>query len=308
MRKFTFLLTAALFCGSLATFAQDDITVTPSLVNGKPTFTFDEDKSYFGIQMGEETLKKYAANADYVHIGAREEEGRHLWIWSRVGAPTDYTFKFNTPTDGNAFGVPGEYLSATVLNVGWSGLGYTNDADAPINLSEITEEYTFHMAVKMTTKDNVTIGINDGKYKVGTTNKSTKKATLVLGTTPKRPAKNTVYAQFTRDGQWYNIDIPMEYLTDACGLTFKNVTSFVGNLFTIDAGAKAGTTVDYDAVCFYGPKRPTAGVKDAKLAEEANAPVRIYTVDGKCVSEAYAKANKGLYIIKQGDKTKKVVM
>lgn len=304
MRKFTLLLTAALFCGSMTSFAQDDeIRVSPSFENGKPTFTFHDDQTYYGIQMGKETIKQYLTDKDYTHIGEDEDAGRHLWIWAPDGT-TNYTFKVNEVTDNNSLGVPSEYISVTTKNVGWSGLGYTNDAKAPIDLTKITEDYTLHMAVKMKTSEDVTLTVADGKS--GST--SSKKATIVLGEEPSKPARNTIYTNFTRNGQWYNIDIPMMVLEDGCGLSCEKLSAFVGNIFCVSAGSKANVTFDYDAVFFYSPKGSSTGIKQIGGTDNKNTPIYIYTIDGKKVNEDYAKTNKGVYIVKQGNHTKKVVI
>lgn len=89
MKKFTSILMAALFCGSMTAFAQDDdIKVSPA---------FNDDQ--------------------YVYLGADADAGRNLYVW-------DNTFNFLTSSGTNSFGVPGGYLSLQVGNAGWSGLGY----------------------------------------------------------------------------------------------------------------------------------------------------------------------------------------
>ena len=108
-------------------------------------------------------------------------------------------------------------------------------------------------------------------------------------------------ADFERDGEWYNIDIPMSYLEDQYGLSFAKAKDFTGNILSILAGGTEGTVLDYDAVFFYGPKTST-GVAGA-TAEKA-----YYTLSGSKVSVDFAKANKGVYVVKEGDSAKKVVV
>jgi len=298
MKKFTFLLAAALFCGSFTAFAQDDeIKVTPAFNDDfEPTFKFNKDYTYYGIYLDEETQKANLNDDQYIYIGADDDAGRHLYVW-------DNTYSFNTPSGNNSFDVPGGYISIKVGTIGWSGLGYANDN--PIDLSGITNDYKLHIAIKSTSTESFNFKIGDGSYD-GTTNNKNNPANLVFGDAAYEG--NDPICNFERDGEWYNIDIPVSVLEDDFGFSFKKNTAFVGNILSILAGGKAGTTVDYDAVFFYGPKGSTNGIKGITVNTANNAVAEYYTIDGKKVSAAAAKANKGIYIVKQGNNTKKVVI
>lgn len=296
MKKFTYLLMAALFCGSFTAFAQDDeVKVTPAFNEDfEPNFKFDKDSKYYVIYLDDETKNANLADDQYVYIGPDDDAARHLWVWEN-------TYSFNTTSGQNSFGVPGAYTSIKVGTVGWSGLGYANDN--PIDLSGITSEYTFHFAIKSTSKESLDFKLGDGSYDEAGASKNNP-ADIVLGSNAyegKDPVGN-----FERDGEWYNIDVPVSYLEDNFGLALSKNKYFKGNILSILAGGVAGTVVDYDAVFFYGPKKSTTGIKDI-TATTQNGAAEYYTVDGKKVSEAQAKAIKGIYIMKQNGAAKKIV-
>ena len=177
----------------------------------------------------------------------------------------------------------------------WSGLGYNIAAANPIDLSGITSDYTFHIALNSTSSESFDFYLTDGNGK---------EAHLVFGKSAF--GDNEPVADFERDGEWYNIDVPMEYLEDNFGFSFNGASSYADkNILCLLGGGTAGTTINYDAVFFYGPKTSTgvAGVKDNTTAEKA-----YYTLSGSKVSADFAKANKGVYVVKQGDESKKIVV
>ena len=293
MKKFTFFLAAALFCGSMATFAQDDeVKVTPATDDdGDPTFKFNKDYTYYGIYLDDETKAANLTDDQYIYIGPDDDNGRHFWPWEN-------TYEFPTTTGVNSFGIPGSYMSLKVGNVGWSGAGYANDKGAELNLTGINNKYTFHIAVMSTSSETFDFKIGDGSA-------SGTPADIVLGKT--KYDKADPVADFERNGEWYNIDIPMSYIEDQFGLSFEKDNNFVGNILSVLAGGKAGTIINYDAVFFYGPKGTGTGIKDV-TANTTNTVAEYYSIDGKKVSAATAKANKGIYIVKKDGKAKKVVI
>lgn len=293
MKKSTFLLAAAMFCGTLSTFAQNDIKVTlaTDLTTFDPTFKFNDDYKYYAIYLDGETQAKISEDR-FVYIGADDNNGRHLDVWQDTGT-------FEEPGSINSFGVPGAYMSFKVGSAGWSGGGYRVDAEHPIDLSGITDEYTLHMAVMATKDDVVDFKFSDGRDETV--------ADIVLGDGPYEDA--AAVANFDRDGEWYNVDIPMSYLSDNFGLSYKHANKFGDNkyILTFLAGGNAGFTINWDAIFFYGPKNST-GIKNIEAEKNFNSPVSIYTTNGKLVTMQYAKANKGVYIVKQDGKTKKVAL
>ncbi len=311
MKKFTFVLAAALFCGSFTAFAQDDeISITPSIDPDEfvPTFEFNKDNDYYVIYLDEESMSKIP-DGQLKYVGPEKKEGRNLWMWD------GQSYFAESPSGNNSLDISGAYMSYVVGGAGWSGIGY-NVAEPdenneylhpvdnvkypviPLNLSGINDDYTFHFAVKATDEDVVDFYLTDG---------SGHEAHLVLGDT--KYGTNEPVANFERDGEWYNIDVPMTYLEDNFGLNFKKDNAYVSkNLLCVLAGGRKGFTIDYDAVFFYGPKGTNTGIKDVTTNTTSNATAEYYTIDGKKVNAATAKANKGVYIVKQGNKAKKFVI
>ena len=296
MKKFTLFLAAALFCGSMTTFAQDeeDITITPAQdAAGKPVFKFDSQEKYYIIQLDDQTRDANLTEDQYIYIGPDEKVGRPLYVWEN-------TIKFaDTTGKKNSFGVDGEYKACVVGSAaGWSGMGLNVKPNNPIDLSGINDDYVFHLVLSSTTKQSVDFYLVDG-------NKH--EAHLVFGT--KKYGTNAPVADFPRDGKWYNIDIPMTYIEDNFGLSFKKDNAYQdNNLFCVSIGSSIGNAVNYDAVFFYVPNNASTGIQDVKKADDANAPVKYYSLDGKQVTKQAAQANKGVYIMKQGNKTRKVIL
>lgn len=297
MKKFTYLLMAALFCGSFTASAQDDeVKVTPTFNDDfEPNFKFNKDYKYYGILLDDETREANLTDDQYVYIGPDQDAGRNLWVW-------EDTYSFNTPSGQNSFGIPDAYISLKVGSIGWSGLGYANDN--PIDLSGITNEYTLHFAIKSTSNESFDFKFADGSYNEAGNGKNNP-ADIVLG--DKAYDGKEPVANFKRDGEWYNIDIPVSYLEDNFGLNFSKNKYFIGNILSILAGGIAGTVVDYDAVFFYGPKNSSTGIKNVQ-AEKQNGEAQYFTIDGKQVTATLSKALKGLYIVKQNGKAKKVIL
>lgn len=291
MNKFTSILAAALVCGSLSAMAQnDEIRVTPATdpTTFEPSFQFNKDYKYYGILLDDETKIANLTDDQYVYIGPDKEKGRNLWMWNG--------FDFPTTSMSNSFGVPDAYTSVKVQEgQTWSGLGYNIAADHPVDLSGITSEYTFHIALSSTSSESFDFYLTDGNGN---------EAHLVFG--KEAFGTNAAVADFERDGEWYNIDIPMTYLEDNFGFSFNGATNYANkNILCLLGGGVAGTTINYDAVFFYGPAKST-GVNGVKA--NATGEKTYYTVSGSKVSADFANANKGIYVVKQGNESKKVVV
>ena len=291
MKKFTSILAAALVCGSLSANAQNGFTIKPAIDSEtfEPTFKFSKENKYYAVVLDDETRAANIDDDQYVYVGPDADNGRNLWIW-------DGKSKFlENLSDNNSFNVPGNYMAYQCGDAGWSGLGYNVAKANPIDLSGITSEYTLHMALKST---------DDDTFELYFTDMNDHQANLVFGKTA-YDDKDAI-GDFKRDGEWYNIDIPMSYLEDNFGFSFKGASQYCDkNLLCVLAGGRESATICYDAVFFYGPKNST-GVNGIN-ASESNAAKSFYTISGEKVSEAYANANKGIYIEKQGNVTKKII-
>ena len=128
------------------------------------------------------------------------------------------------------------------------------------------------------------------------------KAHFAVGPTQPDPAYELI-GDFTRNGDWYNIDIPLVDLVDLGFNLSKCTANLAGNVFTVLSGGVEGTQLNYDAVFFYQKiDEIAAGIDNVK--NEAAAKTAIYTADGVQVSNM----NKsGLYIVKTADGVKKVL-
>lgn len=296
MKKFTSVLFAALACCAMSANAQD-VQVTPAIDQEtfEPSFKFSADNTYYGIYLDDETRAKNLTDDQYVYIGPDAENGRNLWIWDGSSTFVDA----NALPGNNSFDVPGNYMAFTVGTAGWSGLGYNFGEKAPaVDLSGIGDDYKFHMAVKSTSNETFYFYLVDGNGKT---------ADIVLGDKafPTDNGDKAPIANFQRDGEWYNIDIPMTYLEDQFGFSMKSAKAYTNNnIFCLLAGGTAGTVVNYDAVFFYGPKTSTA--INGVLADDSKAPVEVFTTAGSRVSQDYANSHKGIYVVKQGSSVKKV--
>jgi len=267
------LLLAAFAVASLGLSAADGVTITPSLGDDgeTPSFSFSSSNDYYLIYLGEETKGSYGADvpeANYIYIGPDADNGRNLWVWSDTfTAPT---------TDGvNSFGVPGEYMAWEVGSVGWSGLGYNIAAANPIDVSGVKENYTFHFAVKSTSTETFDFEIIDGNGH---------EAHIVLGKSAYEG--HAAVGDFERDGEWYNVDVPLSYLADQFEFDLSTATSYADvNYFVLLAGGVKGTRVDYDAVMYYGPH--SASAINAATAGEKATTGKTYNLCGQAVAADY---------------------
>ena len=232
-------------------------------------FTFSTQERYYAVFLDETTRQRAGiAAADFVNLG---DNGGSQNSYNWAG-----TYTYADITGQNSFGVTGNYVSLVVGDQGWSGLGYNvNAAQGDLDLSAINQDYSFHMAVKSTSTKTLYFYLTDGQ---GHT------ARILLGDewwteVPQGAGDQHRFipvANFKRDGEWHNIDIPMSYLTAKYGLNFSTDTDYDGNIFCVMAGGTAGTDVAFDAVFFHGPKdsKPdtAAGTYDLQVSSAAEHP------------------------------------
>lgn len=166
-----------------------------------------------------------------------DEATKFLYVW-------DNTYTAGTATGPNFYGEVEGWVSLTVGSVGWSGAGF-NSQDATLNdkLVAITanpDKYYLHIGIK--SKDNAVHlfgldGQSNVKFAIGATGFNDNGViTPALG-------------DFTRDGEWHEIEIPMSTLKTngllyATGMGTKNILWFL-------SGGVAGKTLDLDAVFIY---------------------------------------------------------
>jgi hypothetical protein len=132
------------------------------------------------------------------------------------------------------------------------------------------------------------------------------------------------FADFTRDGQWHLIEIPVKDFFDA-GL--KYIEPFYGNYFVLLSGGTQGATFGMDAIYIYnktanGINNPNVANKQLQVISTKNvveilnatAPIEVYSVTGQLVYKTTEplfgtdQLAKGIYVIKSGNATAKIVI
>lgn len=278
------LLLAAFVLSAMAASAQSKPTITPSLnEDGEPTFTFSPEKNYYYLYLGDETKATYASEVpeENMHYIGPDDQGRHLYVWNDTFAGAN--------ADGvNSFGVPNEYVSFTVGSAGWSGLGYNIQKDTPVDMSQVSSDYTFHIALKSQSEASFLLILID---KAGG-----HEAKIAIGKEPYVDGGNTYkpIGDISRDGEWNNVDIPLSYLADNYGFAFDTTPNSYGdvNSFSVLAGGTQGTDISWDAVMYYGPNKST-GINNA-VTTTTTANAKLYNLAGQQVSKNY----KGIVVSK----------
>ncbi|WP_199117643.1 hypothetical protein [Pedobacter sp. ASV28] len=202
---------------------------------------------------GNPNLSRYLKGSDYylITLDASSEKNIHskvkkdyrtddvnsfLYVW-------DNTYLAGSSSGPNSFGEVEGWTSLVVNNIGWSGCGFVTATTIKADLSGVTDQHVLHFAMKG--KDNAShmIILNDG----------TKDVKIVIGATPfvDNGVNYQPYKNFTRNGEWQHIEVPMSYLKDQ-GLRYTSA-GFNANIVAILSGGTAGTTLDIDGIFFYKP-------------------------------------------------------
>jgi hypothetical protein len=276
------------FVGTI--YAQDDFT---------------KGSNYHLIYLDDESTAKIAASSitkDY-----RVDDVNHfLYIWSN-------TYTNLTPSGPNWNGEVGEFLSFQVNAVGWSGFGFASAAAAPKDMSAVTADYYLHVAMKSNSTVNQCI-IMEGPS--GLSARAGIGSSAFIDGSSSYPA----YTNFTRDGQWHLIEIPMSYFFNQ-GLRYTE--PFAGNVFALLSGGVSGTTIALDAIYIY--KKGSTAVQNVNAKEldvlvtdqtlsivGATQPMELYSITGVKVKSSKESVmgvedvQKGIYIVRCGQWAKKV--
>ena len=291
MKKFTLFAASCLM--ALAASAQTGY-ITPAL-NGdfEPAFDFNGTTNYVILYASDDEVDALGESKILKNESPTDLDGaRPLYVWNGYVGGAAEGF--------NSFNGTGGYISFVVNDNVWSGLGHCGVVDAAkeldgFDLSMLKNgNWYFHMAMKDAGSIPATHNIAVGPEA---------KAHFAVGPT-QTDATYELIGDFTRSGDWYNIDIPLVDLVDLGFDLSKCTANLEGNVFTILSGAVKGTQLNYDAVFFYQKTAEIAAGIDNVKNEAAAAKTAIYTVDGVQVSNM----NKsGLYIVKTADGVKKVL-
>lgn len=237
-----------------------------------------------------------------------DDVNHFLYIW-------DGTYSTPTSAGPNWNGEVGEYLTLQVGTVGWSGFGFACDpaGTATKDMSAVNADYTLHVAMKATNTATHCI-IMEGGDGIA--------ARVAVGASAFVDGANVTaaYTNFTRDGQWHLVEIPMtEFLNK--GLRYP--APFKGNVFALLSGGTSGVTISLDAIFVY--RKTISGVNDV-LAEDmdvivtsktlsvagATVPIQLFNLTGQKIrtsNEAIMgieDIQKGIYIVRCGNQTRKI--
>lgn len=211
-----------------------DISVIDIADGATSEFAFSSSDRYYGIYLDGETRQANISDDLYINCGDNgTSQNSYLW---------ENTFAYGTATGSNSFGVEGQYTKLIVNSNSWTGMGYNVvGSSTPLNLSAISNDYTLHLALRTTNTEPIEVVLNDG----------TRDAQVVLGTTAFDG--HEALADFSRDGQWHEIYVPLKYLNSKFGTNFGTATNYTGNLLVIKTTAVLNNEIDYDAIFLYGP-------------------------------------------------------
>ncbi len=197
-----------------------------------------EGTDYFVFQIGGQAAEQIA---DRIVADFREnpEQDKHLYVW-------DNTYVAGETQGKNFYGEAEGWVAFQVNNVGWSGFAYNCGNLAELNklsaIMDAPEEYTLHLAMKSTDNANHMLFL-DGTSGGG-------KVVIGASAMEDKGVVYQPYTNFTRNGDWGEIEIPMSYLIDQ-GLVYGNNNTEGKNVLGFLSGGVQGTMLQFDAVFIY---------------------------------------------------------
>jgi len=192
---------------------------------------------YFVFQLGGKAADQIA---DRIVADFRpNDDTKNLWVW-------EGTYNAGETSGKNFYGEAEGWVSLQVTSVGWSGCAYACDDLAELNklaaIMDAPQDYTLHLGMKSTDNASHLLFLDgtsgSGKVCIGST-------AFVDGGTEYQP-----YVDFTRNGDWGEIEIPMDYLLKQ-GLTYGNNNPKGLNVFGFLSGSATGTMLQFDAAFIY---------------------------------------------------------
>lgn len=169
-----------------------------------------------------------------------DDETKFLYIWEE-------TYSAGTSTGPNFYREVEGWVSLVVGSVGWSGAGFSIADLAALNsLAPVTNNpdgYYLHMGIK--SKDNTV-------HVFGIDGFGESKASFAIGASAFDDNGTMIHplADFPRDGEWHEIEIPMSTLKTN-GLLFSANNTEPKNILWFLSGGVEGTTLELDAVFIY---------------------------------------------------------
>jgi hypothetical protein len=211
--------------------AECEVTVTESTdysasLEGSNYYVFSLDGTT-ATTLGDKIVADFRAN----------EETTFLYVWNGLEG--------GTSSGPNFYGEVEDWVNFVISDeVTWSGAGwFCNDeslTDLLVDVYTYPEEYYFHMGIKSTDDTNFRMqlgGQTNAYFCLGDED-------YVDGTTT-----YTAVSNFTRDGEWHEIEIPMTTFIDM-GLVYTTSMGEI-NVFVILPGSVAGVNINLDAMFIY---------------------------------------------------------
>lgn len=272
------------------------------------------DREYYLIYIDDAVQNAILANPKNLIKGdwRINDVGRLLYIWNN-------TYTSQTGSGNNFYGGTSGYMSLVVNNEGWSGAGFTLNKTEFLDLTKLTGEHVLHIGVKSTTPGSHLLILgggpsgSEGKVAIGDEN------FIDAGTT------YVPYTDFTRDGNWNKIEIPISEFINA-GFTSPSLFND-GNYFAFLSGGVPNRTFEIDAIYIYKENIPINIEKNKKATElkafvsqngvsfiGAKEPIQIYSVTGALIKTLNnstletKKLSPGLYIAKSGNQQTKFII
>lgn len=215
-----------------------------------------------------------------------DDVNHYLYVW-------DGTYTAEGHTGKNSFGYEEGYTVYTVGAAGWSGLGYASQGKGK-DLSMLDDTYYLHFAMAGTGTETHLVTVGNAKFAIGPTGYNDNG-----NITP-------ALADYPRDGQWYNIDIPFSEIRSRATTVFDSPKAYLGNVFAVLSGGKQGTQLQFDNVFFY--RTVATGITTPSTHQPTTPQTRqpaIYDLSGRRVDHI---TQKGIYIVRTAQGVKKILV
>lgn len=210
---------------------------------GKTTYTLKEASAYYPIFVDEVTLGKMEGKIA-IDFTVNDED-KHFYPWVVEGTET-LTYEFVTASGKNFYETDeGGYMALVCGSYGWAGGGYTATAANIQTLVDAInaepDKFFFHLGLRST--DNY----GNMFYFFGQQNA----AHFIIGA-GSIYGGTYIYGDYTRDGYWYEFDIPMsQFATALSGLTVQPDATGAAYILSFLTQGIAGAQLNYDALYFY---------------------------------------------------------
>ncbi len=238
-KQFIFALAATMMIGFTSCDSDEPTTEEENQEQNEENEENEEESTYACLNGSDYYL--FALDAvTYETISSKVVEDMRTDDMNTVIYVWESTYTAKTASGPNFFGEVEGWTALEVASVGWSGLGLCilsaeSGGTKTVDLTDIynnAADYTFHIAMRSTDTYTHTLKL------VGSDGNETSITIGDGGTT-----------NFTRDGEWQEIEIPMTTFT-GLGLIYREGGQ-TGNVLCILSGGVAGTTLEFDACFIY---------------------------------------------------------